>query len=244
MSEGDLKDFLRLHLCQEQLLLQFSRDVCAGMAFLASSQFVHRDLAARNCLLHKREDGSMVVKIADFGFAKAAVYRDYYRMQGAALLPVRWMALESLREGKFTVESDVCTYLRIISIAPSMSKPPCTPAYTSCRPPCRPASPCNGTLPLHLHGHPPASSAAARHAALMPRTGALGITLWEIFSRAEIPYPAMDNQEVFQYICDGQRLPKPKNCPAALYTVSRSSSTATGLWLARDMPLYHCAPGC
>jgi len=32
---------------------------------------------------------------------------DYYRKEGQGLLPVRWMAPESLLDGKFTVDSDI-----------------------------------------------------------------------------------------------------------------------------------------
>lgn len=47
------------------------------------------------------------IKITDFGLARAVHNRDYYKVGGAALLPVRWMAPESLLFGVFSSASDV-----------------------------------------------------------------------------------------------------------------------------------------
>ncbi len=33
------------------MLVQFARDIAAGMVFLQENHIVHRDLAARNCLV-------------------------------------------------------------------------------------------------------------------------------------------------------------------------------------------------
>ena len=50
---------------------------------------------------------SLKVKVADFGLARGIHDKDYYRIKKAALLPVRWMAPESILYGKFTSASDV-----------------------------------------------------------------------------------------------------------------------------------------
>ena len=47
------------------------------------------------------------IKIADFGMARGVYDKDYYRVAGKALLPVRWMAPESILYGMFTSASDV-----------------------------------------------------------------------------------------------------------------------------------------
>ena len=39
----------------------------------------------------------LVVKVGDFGMAQDVYEREYYRTKGRRLLPVRWMAPESLR---------------------------------------------------------------------------------------------------------------------------------------------------
>ena len=47
------------------------------------------------------------IKIADFGLARGVNSNNYYRIAGSAVLPVRWMAPESLLLGKFSSTSDV-----------------------------------------------------------------------------------------------------------------------------------------
>lgn len=66
-----------------------------------------RDLAARNCLVSKKTDNSLIVKIGDFGLARDIYKNDYYRKEGEGLLPVRWMSPESLIDGIFTTPSDI-----------------------------------------------------------------------------------------------------------------------------------------
>ena len=46
-------------------------------------------------------------KLADFGMARGVAEKDYYRIAGSAVLPVRWMAPESLLYGFFTSASDI-----------------------------------------------------------------------------------------------------------------------------------------
>lgn len=50
------------------------------------------------------------MKIGDFGLARDIYKNDYYRKEGEALLPIRWMAPESLLDGVFTCQSDVWAF--------------------------------------------------------------------------------------------------------------------------------------
>ncbi|XP_048513218.1 insulin-like receptor [Athalia rosae] len=117
MVNGDLKTYLRSHrpdVCENfskqpptlKRILQMAIEIADGMSYLAAKKFVHRDLAARNCMV--AED--MTVKIGDFGMTRDIYETDYYRKGTKGLLPVRWMAPESLKDGVFTSFSDVWSY--------------------------------------------------------------------------------------------------------------------------------------
>ena len=45
--------------------------------------------------------------VSDFGMTRDIYETDYYRKGNKGLLPVRWMAPESLKDGMFTTMSDV-----------------------------------------------------------------------------------------------------------------------------------------
>lgn len=116
MARGDLKAFLRSRRPEEKNpkllppmrseILQMTAEIADGMAYLAARKVVHRDLAARNCMVA----ANFTVKIGDFGMARDIYETDYYRKGGKELLPVRWMAPESLRDGIFTTPSDVWSF--------------------------------------------------------------------------------------------------------------------------------------
>ncbi|XP_041115905.1 proto-oncogene tyrosine-protein kinase ROS-like [Polyodon spathula] len=93
-------------------LIDICLDVAKGCTYLEKMHYVHRDLAARNCLVSVKEYScpSRKVKIGDFGLARDIYKSDYYRKEGEGLLPVRWMAPESLIDGVFTNFSDVWSF--------------------------------------------------------------------------------------------------------------------------------------
>lgn len=53
----------------------------------------------------------LTVNIADFGLSRDVYSKDYYRMGTKTMLPVKWMAAESLNDSVFTVKSDVVRYV-------------------------------------------------------------------------------------------------------------------------------------
>ncbi|NWX11296.1 ROS1 kinase, partial [Caloenas nicobarica] len=120
MEGGDLLSYLRgarKQKLQSPLLtvtdlLDICLDICKGCVYLEKMRFIHRDLAARNCLVSEKryESSSRVVKIGDFGLARDIYKNDYYRKIGEGLLPVRWMAPESVIDGIFTNRSDVWAF--------------------------------------------------------------------------------------------------------------------------------------
>ncbi|KAM8850009.1 insulin receptor a [Spinachia spinachia] len=117
MTNGDLKSFLRsLRPDAEnnpgrpppslKEMIQMAAEIADGMAYLNAKKFVHRDLAARNCMVAH----DLTVKIGDFGMTRDIYETDYYRKGGKGLLPVRWMAPESLKDGVFTANSDCWSF--------------------------------------------------------------------------------------------------------------------------------------
>ena len=76
------------------------------MEYLTSKKCVHRDLAARNILINDE----LEVKIADFGLARDVQENDYYKKVREGLMPIKWMALESLRYRRYTVQSDIWSF--------------------------------------------------------------------------------------------------------------------------------------
>nr|XP_019596913.1 PREDICTED: proto-oncogene tyrosine-protein kinase ROS isoform X2 [Rhinolophus sinicus] len=120
MEGGDLLTYLRkarMNTFHGPLLtlldlVDLCVDISKGCVYLGQLHFIHRDLAARNCLVSVKDysSPSRIVKIGDFGLARDIYKNDYYRKRGEGLLPVRWMAPESLVDGIFTTQSDVWSF--------------------------------------------------------------------------------------------------------------------------------------
>ncbi|XP_073254430.1 fibroblast growth factor receptor 1-like [Porites lutea] len=73
-------------------LVGYAYQIPRGMGYLASKQCVHRDLAARNVLVGE----DYVMKIADFGLARDIYKSVLYVKMNSDVLPMKWMAIESL----------------------------------------------------------------------------------------------------------------------------------------------------
>lgn len=87
-------------------LASFAHQVAKGMEFLSTKQCVHRDLAARNILIAS----GMILKIADFGYARDIQGHTYYRMMKEVRIPAKWTAPEFLESKTYTTKCDVWSF--------------------------------------------------------------------------------------------------------------------------------------
>jgi serine/threonine protein kinase len=46
-----------------------------------------------------------------------------------------------------------------------------------------------------------------------------GVLVWELFSRGMAPYSNVDNNFLFYYLENGNRLPKHQSCPISIYDI-------------------------
>lgn len=74
--------------------------------YLSAKRYVHRDLAARNVLLGYNK----VIKVCDFGLSRDIFNDNQYKKLTNGKLPLKWMAIESLRDRVFTTQSDVWSF--------------------------------------------------------------------------------------------------------------------------------------
>uniref|UniRef100_A0A4W3IYU9 Tyrosine-protein kinase n=1 Tax=Callorhinchus milii TaxID=7868 RepID=A0A4W3IYU9_CALMI len=109
LPSGSLKEYLprfKNKVTYESKLL-YALQICKGMEYLGSLQYVHRDLAARNVLVENENR----VKIGDFGLTKAIqTNREYYTVKDDLDSPVFWYAPECLIHCKFYIASDVWSF--------------------------------------------------------------------------------------------------------------------------------------
>uniref|UniRef100_A0A914PLZ8 Protein kinase domain-containing protein n=1 Tax=Panagrolaimus davidi TaxID=227884 RepID=A0A914PLZ8_9BILA len=81
--------------------------ICDAMMHISASGVVHNDLAARNILLNSL----LEVKVADFGLASLLdEIQIYIATTSQKRLPLRWMAIEAMKDRIFSEASDVWSF--------------------------------------------------------------------------------------------------------------------------------------
>ena len=101
MRYGSAVTFLkeRRDKVTEKMLLLWSTQIAEGMTYLERRDIVHRDLAARNILVKNFDH----IKITDFGLARILDdHEDGFYVQGNTLMPIKWLAIESMKDRVFT----------------------------------------------------------------------------------------------------------------------------------------------
>ncbi|XP_076871051.1 tyrosine-protein kinase JAK1 [Brachyhypopomus gauderio] len=109
LPAGSLKEYLPRNKSQIDLstLLSYAVQICRGMDYLGSRNYIHRDLAARNVLV----ENESTVKIGDFGLTKSIKENEgYYTVKDDLDSPVFWYAPECLVHCKFYKASDVWSF--------------------------------------------------------------------------------------------------------------------------------------
>lgn len=108
MPLGCLLDYVRIYKDKigSKALLNWSTQIAKGMSYLEERGIVHRDLAARNVLVQTPS----CVKITDFGLAKLLNHDSHKYIAAGGKMPIKWLAIECIRQREFTSKSDVWAF--------------------------------------------------------------------------------------------------------------------------------------
>jgi len=112
MAMGSLLELLQIlnDKISEEHMVDMVLGGALGMSYLERSQIVHRDLSCRNLLVSSDGNGRYIVKVSDFGNAKCVPDNSQSYIANDVIIPVRWSAVEVLRDNAFSSKSDVWSF--------------------------------------------------------------------------------------------------------------------------------------
>ncbi|KAG8519784.1 Cytoplasmic tyrosine-protein kinase BMX [Galemys pyrenaicus] len=206
ITNGCLLNYLKSHGkgLEPSQLLEMCYDVCEGMAFLESQQFIHRDLvsaAARNCLV----DSDLSVKVSDFGMTR----RLGTDCPGTA---ERHRPLNHVTADLVT-STVGCVTQGALFLFLSYKEPDgyvLDDQYVSS---VGTKFPVKWSAPEVFHYFKFSSKSDV---------WAFGILMWEVFSLGKQPYDLYDNSQVVVKVSQGHRLYRPQLASDTIYQIMYS----------------------
>ncbi|XP_042064285.1 mitogen-activated protein kinase kinase kinase 1-like [Salvia splendens] len=111
VTQGSLLRLYQKYDLRVPQVSNYSRQILHGLKYLHDRDVIHRDIKCANILVHTNG----LVKLADFGLAKAAKLNDVKSCKGTAF----WMAPEVVRSKGYGLAADIwslgCTVLEMLT---------------------------------------------------------------------------------------------------------------------------------
>ncbi|XP_047960301.1 mitogen-activated protein kinase kinase kinase 1-like isoform X2 [Salvia hispanica] len=109
--KGSLLSLYQKYTLRDSVVSAYTRQILHGLKYLHDQGVVHRDIKCANILVHTNG----LVKLADFGLAKATKLNDVKSCKGTAF----WMAPEVVRSEGYGLAADIwslgCTVLEMLT---------------------------------------------------------------------------------------------------------------------------------
>ncbi|KAH8866744.1 Muscle, skeletal receptor tyrosine-protein kinase [Schistosoma japonicum] len=89
-----------------KMLIEMAIDACEAMIYLSEAYYVHRDVATRSFLVGKE----LIVKLSDLSMCRPIEPDVDFISAYDECLPIKWLPLESILEGRFHTDTDVWSF--------------------------------------------------------------------------------------------------------------------------------------